>query len=153
MLALTFQIGTNRLALEVREIKEVVPRVTLREAAYAPAWLAGVFVYRGQIVPVVDLHKLIVAVPCPDYLSSRIILVPLPGDADQRLIGLLAGQVADIRELEFPAASASPTDPNRPDLGRAIVDAEGILHLARLEHLIPPVHRHALATLCQSTPS
>ncbi|MBY0229745.1 MAG: chemotaxis protein CheW, partial [Gemmataceae bacterium] len=47
MLALTFQIGDNRLALDIRRVREVVPRVELRRAPSAPAWLAGEFVYRG----------------------------------------------------------------------------------------------------------
>ena len=154
MLALTFQIGSNRLALGVREIKEVVPRVKLREAPYAPAWLAGVFVYRGKIVPVVDLHKLVDSAKCPDYLSSRIILVPLPGDAEHRLIGLLAEQVADIRELDFTNANSSGcSDSSRPDLGPAIVDAEGIMHLATVDRVIPHAHRAQLANLCHSISS
>ncbi|WP_020472121.1 chemotaxis protein CheW [Zavarzinella formosa] len=154
MLALTFQIGPNRLALGVREIKEVVPRVNLKPAPFGPSWLAGVFVYRGQVVPVVDLHKLIAVGNCPDFLSSRIILVPLPGDPRERLIGLLAGQVADIRELpSMGNGSSGNSDSSRPDLGPVIVDAEGIMHLAVLDRVIPAAYRQQLSALCHSTDS
>jgi chemotaxis-related protein WspB len=39
----------------------VVPRVPLRAAVGGPPWLAGVFVCRGQVVPVIDLHRLMEA--------------------------------------------------------------------------------------------
>src|SRR5579883_3328716 len=97
MLALTFQIGPNRLALDVRRAREVVPRVHLEPVAGGPDWLAGLFVYRGRVVPVIDLHRLLGAGDCPPHLSSRIILVPLGEDG--ALVGLLAAGVADVRPV------------------------------------------------------
>lgn len=102
MLALTFQIGADRVAVDVRRVREVLPRVRLTPALGGPAWMAGAFVYRGRVVPVVDLHRLTGAGECPPHLSSRIILVPFPPESDQ-LVGLLATQVADVRELSVPA--------------------------------------------------
>ena len=90
MLALLFQIGSDRLALDVRRIKEVVPRVPLQTLACSPPGLAGTFIYRGRVIPVVDLHRLAGVGECPPHLSSRIILVPQPGSADGRLLGLLS---------------------------------------------------------------
>ena len=66
-------------ALDIRRVREVVPRVRLRPVSGAPEWLAGLFVYRGQAVPVLDLHRLAGAGECPPHLSSRIILVPHGG--------------------------------------------------------------------------
>src|SRR5215207_737208 len=113
MLVLTFQVGNDRLALDIRRVREVVPRVQLDRSAGSPAWLAGMFVYRGRVVPVIDLHRLLGAGECPPHLSSRIILVPLgfcpvgtptaptaAELADEHLVGLLAARVADIREVE-----------------------------------------------------
>src|SRR5205085_7870290 len=78
MLVLTFQVGREALALDIRRVREVVPRVRLRPVSGAPAWLAGVFVYRGRVVPVLDLHRLAGGCECPLPLSSRTILVPHP---------------------------------------------------------------------------
>ena len=102
MLVLTFQVGAARLALDLRQVHEVVPRVQLERVAGSPAWLAGMFIYRGRVVPVIDLHRLLGAGECPAHLSSRIVLVPLPGGA---LMGLLAaGEVhsdAVARGIEY----------------------------------------------------
>jgi chemotaxis-related protein WspB len=138
MLVLTFQIGDNRLALDIRRVREVVPRVRLDRVASAPPWLAGLFVYRGRPVPVLDLHRLLGAGDCPPHLSSRIVLVPLPRDGGESLIGLLAAQVADIRDVR-PTTQALPglNAPGQPDLGLTLVEDGGILHLLDLERLLP----------------
>jgi chemotaxis-related protein WspB len=145
MLALTFQIGQDRLALDVRHITEVVPRVRLSQPAGGPAWLAGLFVYRSQVVPVIDLHRLTGAGPCPPHLSSRIIIVPHRWQGAERLVGLLAAGVAEIREIE--PAEQSPTRltaPGQPDLGPVFVDGGGLLRLLDLDRLVPDAGRAEL---------
>jgi chemotaxis-related protein WspB len=145
MLVLTFQVGDDRLALDIRRVREVVPRVPLQRGAGAPAWLAGMFVYRGRPVPVLDLHQLLGAGECPPHLSSRIVLVPL-GEQGETLVGLLAAQVADIREVD-PSGQALPglNAPGRPDLGLTLVHDGGILHLLDLDRLLPQPVRNLLS--------
>ncbi len=144
MLVLMFQIGDNRLALDIRRVREVVPRVHLDRPTMAPDWLAGLFVYRGHPVPVLDLHHLLGAGECPPHLSSRIILVPLEREGgDERLIGLLAAQVADIREINANAPSMPSLDSSsQARLGQTLVEGDTILHLLDLDHLLPdPVRK------------
>jgi chemotaxis-related protein WspB len=155
MLVLTFQIGPERLALDVRRIVEVVPRVALLRPAGAPAWLAGLFVYRGQVVPVVDLHRLAGAGDCPDLLSSRIILVPHRWDGERRLLGLLAAQVADLAEVEnpdnllwLPPAGGA----EEPDLGPVLAEDTGLLRLLDLERLLPGAVQQHLAVTPRELP-
>jgi chemotaxis-related protein WspB len=120
MLLLTFIAGANRYAVDVARVVELVPRVELRAVPHAPAYLAGLLGYRGQVVPVIDLGVLLGAAPCQDRLSTRIILVndaaddhnrreedradpvAMPGQprpASSRhgsLLGLIAEQVIDL---------------------------------------------------------
>ncbi len=145
MLALTFQVGGNRLALGLRQIHEVVPHVQLQRVAGSPSWLAGIFIYRGQVVRVIDLYRLIAATECPPHLSTRIILVPHRLHDEERLIGLLAAQVADIREMPPPsAAQARLTAPGQPDLGSVHVDDGEIIHLVELERLLPEAYHQQM---------
>lgn len=139
MLVLTFQIGEDRLALDIQRVREVVPRVTLDRVAGSPAWLAGLFVYRGRVVPVVDLHRLLGAGECPPHLASRIILVPRSrAVGDERLVGLLAAQVADMREVATNEMGlANLTTPGQPGLGVTFVSEGRILHLLDLDRLLP----------------
>ncbi len=75
MLLLTFTAAGEHYALDVAGVIELVPRVELRAIPHAPAFLAGLLGYRGEVVPVIDLGLLLGSSPCPDRLSTRIILV------------------------------------------------------------------------------
>jgi chemotaxis-related protein WspB len=144
MLALTFRIGDDRLALDIRQVREVVPRVRLARPAGAPPWLAGTFVYRGRAIPVIDLHRLLGAGECPPHLSSRIILVSRPGPGgEEELLGLLAARVADIREVP-PRGQALPA---APGLGESVVLDGALVHLIDLDRLLPEAARGTLAAL------
>ena len=154
MLVLTFQVGREPLALDIRRVREVVPRVRLQPVSGAPDWLAGVFVYRGQVVPILDLHRLVGGGECPPHLSSRIVLVPhrLPGGGE-RLLGLLAAQVADIREVPDGAAPASLAADGRADLGPVVADGPGVLRLLALDRLLPDAAwRHLLGPPAEDRP-
>jgi chemotaxis-related protein WspB len=132
--------------LDVRLIREVVPRVLLQRVAFGPAWLTGVFIYRGQVVPVIDLHRLIGAEDCPLHLSTRIILVNHLLDGEERLLGLQAAQVADIREMQPPSQAPDRlTSPGQPDLGPVLVDGREIVHLVELDRLLPESYQRHLA--------
>jgi chemotaxis-related protein WspB len=139
MLALIFQVGRDKVAVDVRRVREVVPRVRLSTVNGGPAWIAGVFVYRGRVVPVVDLHRLTGAGECPPHLSSRIILFPYPLDAPESLVGLLATQVAEIRDVRPGIVQPLPTEPGRPGLGPALPDGSGILRLLDPDWLLAQV--------------
>jgi chemotaxis-related protein WspB len=154
MLVLTFQIGSDRLALDVRRVREVVPRVRLQRVACSPPWLAGVFIYRGHVVPVIDLHRLIGAAECPPHLSTRIILVPHVLDGAERLFGLLAAQVADIREMAPPSqAQTRLAVPGQPDLGPVLVTGNEIVHLVELDRLLPETYQRQLALVPRELPA
>lgn len=146
MLVLTFQVGNDRFALDIRRVREVVPRVQLERPLGSPAWLAGMFIYRGQVVPVLDLHRLLGAGECSPHLSSRIILVPIASQLQtETLVGLLAAQVASIREIQptgpsLPRLQAS----DQPELGTTMVDDSAIVHLLDLDRLLPESLRKLL---------
>src|SRR5437868_11271606 len=139
MLALTFQVGPDRVAVDVRRVREVVPRVRLSPVSGAPDWLAGAFVYRGRVIPVIDLHRLAGAGECPPHLSSRIILVPhTPPGGGERLLGLLATQVADIREVAADdAVLTGLAADGGVDLGPVVADGPGLVRLVNLDRLLP----------------
>ncbi|MCS6866554.1 MAG: chemotaxis protein CheW [Gemmataceae bacterium] len=143
MLGLVFQVGADKVAVDVRRVREVIPRVRLTVIHGAPPWIAGVFIYRGRVVPVVDLHELAGVGACPALLSSRIILFPYPLDVPEALVGLLATQVAEIRPIKPGVAQPIPGPPGRPSLGPALADGEGILRLLDPDWLLAQVAQGA----------
>ena len=159
MLLLTFTAGANRYAVDVARVVELVPRVELRPVPHAPAFLAGLLGYRGKVVPVIDLSVLLGGPPCPDRLSTRIILVnAAPGDHNRRIgsrrlgrgrgstpadpdpdldiLGLVAEQVSDLITVRPEQVSPPAVQlPQAPYLGAIVQTDEGIVQLIAVEKL------------------
>jgi chemotaxis-related protein WspB len=158
MLLLTFTAGANRYAVDVARVVEVVPRVELRPVPHAPAFLAGLLGYRGKVVAVIDLSVLLDAPPCPDRLSTRIILVNVapgnhnrrnpdrhnsiepsgrsPSDPDLDILGLVAERVSDLitvrpEQMSSPAVQLAQA----PYLGAIVQTDDGIVQLIAVETL------------------
>jgi len=125
MLCLAFHVGSDRFALGVAEIVEVIPRVELRSIPHAPPFVPGLFTYRGSIVPVVDLCQLIRRTACPERLSSRIIVVK-PSGTSARMLGLLAERVLETVNLDEKVSIHGGIElPDAPYLGEVYV-ADGV---------------------------
>jgi chemotaxis-related protein WspB len=158
MLLLTFTAGTNRYAVDVGRIVELIPKVELRPIPHAPAFLAGLLGYRGKVVPVIDVALLLDAPPCRNRLSTRIILVnDTPGDHNRQqgdrddlggdggrprsgqdqgghLLGLAAEQVNDLTHVRPEHLIAAPVHlPQAPYLGPIVQTDQGIVQLIVVE--------------------
>jgi chemotaxis-related protein WspB len=136
VLALAFHIGPDRFALGCADVVEVVPRDGLRAIPHAPAFVPGLFTYRGAVVPVVDLSLLMRGTPSADKLSTRIVLVRLPTLTD-KLLGLLAERVLDTVTLDEKASVPAGIDiPDAPYLGDVFFDGGSTVQLVRIERLL-----------------
>jgi len=158
MLLLTFTVGPNRYAIDVARIVELVPRVELRSVPHAPAFLAGLLGYRGNVVPVIDLCLLLDVAPCRDCLSTRIILVrDAPDDHNQSrsdrgdasedikrsgpdqarrssLLGLVAEHVSDLTYAQPEQVVPAPVSlPQVPYLSAVVQTDQGMVQLIAVE--------------------
>jgi chemotaxis-related protein WspB len=146
MMYLLFSIGNDRYALDSSHVAEVVPRVELWLVPRAPAYVAGMFRYRGQLVPVLDVCQLMLGQPCPVRLSTRILLVHLPGnDGTTPLLGLMVERVTDTltsQDVTFVPSGISADE--APYLGDVATDEHGMIYRLRVEALLPAPMRVAL---------
>ena len=102
--------GKDRYGINAREIVEVVPMVNLRQLPHTPDYVAGVFNYHGDIVPVIDLRALMEGEVCRRRLSSRVIIVDYPCEnGTTRLLGLMGESVTSTLSVCSPASSNPDT--------------------------------------------
>jgi len=106
MLFLLFQLGNDRYALEAGRVVEVLPLVELKGLPQSPPGVAGVFNYRGQPVPAVDLCALTLQRPAQECLSTRIIVVRCPG--------------AELKDNGAPSNGERGTGNGEPGTGKAV---------------------------------
>ncbi len=137
MLALSFQVGQERFALPCRNVVEVVPMLRLRALPRAPAFVAGIFDYRGVATAVIDLGMLVQGRPCAERLSTRVMIVKWHG----RALGVLAEQVTDAIDIdEKRIGRAAFRVADAPYLGGVVLAGDGsgvITQLIDAEQLVP----------------
>ena len=96
MLFLLVRTGPDTYALDVNEIAHVLALVQVAPLANSPPGLAGVFNYRGTLVPVVDLAAMRSGRSGATPFSTRLILVNYPHGGATRLVGLIVEQATDV---------------------------------------------------------
>ena len=138
-LFLLFRIGSERYALQATEVAGVLPRLPLKPIAHAPHWVAGVFAYRGVVVPVIDLCALAFGTAAQARTSTRLVLVHYRADerAAPKLLGLILEQATDT--LRCNPADFQPyglDNRQAPYLGPVREDAQGLLQWVRVADLL-----------------
>ena len=140
MQLLTFTVAGQAYAVESRTVVEVLPLVPARPIPLTPAYVRGVFTYRGGLVPLVDLGERLVARPPQERLSTRVIVVEFrPADGGTPLrMGLVAENVIAIRAAEEAEAELPALDlPDAPFLGRIFRLPDGTVQLIDPARLLP----------------
>jgi len=135
MLLLTFQAAGALYGVDAARVVSVIPRVNLRALPHAPAFLAGVFEHRGEVVSVIDLGVLLGSTPAPHRLSTRIILVDrafqdAASPPRRSLLGLIVEDAGDFVSID-PATLTPPAAPilRAPYLGGIAETDRGLVQL------------------------
>ena len=149
MQTLTFTVAGQPYAIPSRTVREVLPLVPARPIPLLPAFVRGVFTYRGRLVPLVDLARRFgapAADPTVRRLSTRVIVVefPLSAIAPEEAaarpgwvrLGLLADNVISIHTA--PDDQTIPAAVDRTSfLGRLLRIDDRTVQLVMVERLVP----------------
>ncbi len=101
---MVFQLQQASFGLPLECVSEVLRMLEITALPEAPVWLAGVFNFRGQIIPLIDLRLRLGLAALPYELNTPIMVVLSAG----RLVGLIADCIEDV--FDFPPASLAPPD-------------------------------------------
>jgi len=138
VLVLVIQIGADRYALDARGVREVVPAVAVRAVPHAPPVVAGLATWRGQVVPVIDLVRLLTGQPCPPRMSSRVVIVDYAAGGAKRPLGLLAEQITDVERVDDKSIEEpGVTLPDARYLGRVMRSHGFLVQLVEVKALLP----------------
>ena len=142
MLVLLFYLGNTMYTMKCEKVREVAPMVKLKEVPHAPDYFAGLFNYRGVIVPVIDLRRLIQGHPCEIRLSTRIILVDyVRDDNTPYIIGFMAERITEaVRKSEDAFVSPGVSMQEAPYLGGFVMENKEMIQYIDLD-LLPESFR------------
>jgi chemotaxis-related protein WspB len=146
MLLLQFQAGKDRYGLDVSRVIEVIPMVVFRTLPHTEPAVAGLFNYRGTMVPVIDLTVLLGGVASRPLFSTRVILVDYPGrDGEHHVLGLLAERVTEtVFCTEGELLPAGIAVDGAPYLGDLLPHADGMIQRVTIEGLLTPSLQESL---------
>ncbi|HUE94962.1 chemotaxis protein CheW [Pseudomonas sp.] len=145
-LFLLFSCAGVRYGLDVGEVAEVLAQRRLQPVAQAPVWVAGIFSYRGSLVPVLDLSALLAGQPAARRTSTRIVLVHYrrADGGPSHLLGLLverAGETLRCAPSEFHDYGLD--NPHAAYLGPVYQGPQGLVQWVGVQALLP-AEAHAL---------
>jgi len=149
VLFLIFQSGKDRYGLDASRVTEVVPFAALKQVPHAPEGMIGLLNYRGVIVPVIDLAAILSGVPSRAWLSTRIILVDVSGDAAMaRMLGFVVERVTETFQCPEENLQASGVAVSQaPYLGKIMLDQDEMIQHIDPTAIIPESLREALFTI------
>ena len=96
MQAVAFSIGGTRFGVDIRQVSCIVRMVEITAVPRSPAYMEGIVNLRGQIVPVVSLHKLF-GWPLPANVLDMYIVV---GESGSKPVGLMVDSVTDLSDVD-----------------------------------------------------
>jgi chemotaxis-related protein WspB len=142
MVVLMCEAAGGRLAIPVRDVVEVIARPRLEPLAGKPDWFAGLFAYRGQVTPVVELGRLMGGDVRPPMWSNRIVVVRVPQPAAESdcetLVGLLVDRAA-AEPMDEKTMTSTTGQPNRVvPWGPTVLDNRGMFCAIELASILTP---------------
>jgi chemotaxis-related protein WspB len=143
MLFLTFEVGSDRYAVEASRIVEVLALHRVKALPQAPRGVAGVIDYRGRAIPVIDLCAAMTDRPSRARVSTRIVVVRY--DASDRMIALIAERATEtvrIDRAQFQSSGVALE--SAPYLGAVASVGGALIQWVEPSRLIPENVRDAL---------
>lgn len=138
MLALLVQVADARLAIDVRDVVQVLPMARLERHALGPSSLAGLLVFHGRLIPTFDLSVLRAGQPTAARLRSRLIAIQSYQAGEEQPYAICVDQVMDVRS--FADDEFVP--------GRLLLDDQGPIEPIDVRRLLPPDVSAWLGSFC-----
>ena len=106
---LTFSLGGEALAMEVRFVKEILQYRSITEVPVMPSVVRGVINLRGTVVPVIDLA---VRFGRPATAADRrtcIVILEVEEEDRATVMGIVVDHVSEVLEIAETDIEAAPT--------------------------------------------
>ena len=104
----TFQISEEQYGVDIMDVKEIVRVQDIRSIPNAPGYVEGLFNLRGEIIPIISLHKRFhlrkAQLGEDEELLSGFIII----DIDGMKLGIIIDKVERVVEIEAKSIQPPP---------------------------------------------
>ena len=101
---LTFRLGDEDYAIEIRYVTEIVGMQKITEVPDMPVYVKGVVNLRGQVIPIIDMRLRFNMLERPYDERTCIIVINIKG----RQVGLVVDTVNEVRSIDEMNVSPPP---------------------------------------------
>ncbi len=139
MMILLFSVDGDHYGINVCDVTEVLPSVTLKHFPHGPAYVAGLLNYRGEAVPVIDLTLLMSSNASRNRISSRIVLVGYPNEGGvHHLFGLLVEKITETVKIpDHTFARSGVIIDDAPFLGDIAIYGGAMIQVVDVRKVLP----------------
>ncbi len=104
----TFQLSDELYGIDIMDVKEIVPLQEIRTIPNAPSFVEGLYNLRGEIIPVINLHKRFhlrkaLTGEGEELLSGFIII-----DIDGMKLGVIIDKVERVISIDYKDIQPPP---------------------------------------------
>mgnify|MGYP000120850151 FL=1 len=104
----TFQLGEEHYGIDIMDVKEIVRVQDIRPIPNAPSYVEGIINLRGEIIPIINLHKRFhikkAVVGEDEELLSGFIII----DVEGMKLGVVIDKIARVVTIENEQIQAPP---------------------------------------------
>lgn len=132
MRLVAFNVGGTQLGIDIQQVSCLVRMVEITKVPRSAKYVEGMINLRGQIVPVVSLHKLLGRPRSKDLLNMYILV----GDASSCPLGLTVDSMTELYDVEKDQLEApAKSDPLAAILAWMAKHDDGIMFVLDLEKI------------------
>ncbi|TXC65142.1 chemotaxis protein CheW [Piscinibacter aquaticus] len=125
MQALTFQLGEEVFALDIRSVREIIQHGSMTGVPLMPAFVRGVINLRGAVVPVIDLNARFGRTPAQVGKKTCVVIFDAERDGERTELGLMVDAVSEV--VDLPADAIEPAPSFGTAVGREFIRGIGKL--------------------------
>ena len=143
MRVLGLAIGDRNCAIPLRLVDEVLPIVPAEPVPGGPAWLLGMAVLRGRLVPLIDGGIRLGGAPVPCTMNARTVLLRADACDPPMAVALRVGRVRGVCDADPTAHGAHPGLVHAADgaLGAMTPGEGGMLAFIDAGSILAPAER------------
>ena len=105
---LTFMLGDEIFAVDVRNVREVLDNTAITKVPRTPDFMRGVINLRGSVVPVVDMRLKFGMTATEQTVNTCIIIIEVTRSDGQAVLGALVDSVKEVINLEQDQIEPAP---------------------------------------------
>jgi len=146
----TFQLGEELYGIDIMNVKEIQKVKEIRDIPNAPMYVEGIFNLRGNIIPVINLHKRFhlrkAELSEEDKMLSGFMIISING----RLIGVYIDKVSRVLTIERSEIQPPPqmiTGIGSEYIQGVVKENDGYLIILEITRLFDPKELQQLGNL------